>query len=149
MRGEQEKLIQLLHKVNHELGERVSKVFDQYHMSPGAVSIIRYINTVPGITISAISRQLNIAKSHVSNVIVKLIQEKLVEKQSDPNDHRIYKVFLTAEGEAFLDEIKMSMRDGVQDVIDELPENRIQLLIDGLQELERALDTVKQRESEA
>lgn len=145
MSREQEKLITLLHKVNHVLGERVSAIFDKHHVSPGAVAIIRFIHTMPGVTISEMSRQLNIAKSHVSNVIVKLIQENLVEKQADPADHRICKVFLTKEGEAFLEEIKISMREGVQVVIDQLPEDRIQLLIDGLEELERALDTVQWR----
>lgn len=145
MINEQEQLTYILHKVNHEFGYWMNKIFDEFKISQAAVSIIRFVKYNPGSTISEISRNLDIAKSHVSNVIVNFDKKSMVEKRTDPSDQRVLKIFLTEAGEEFLKEIKLAMRNRVQEVVEELPENRLNLLIEGLQELGLALKTVKEK----
>lgn len=148
MINEQEQLTYILHKVNHEFNSWMNKIFDEFNISQVAVSIIRFVKYNPGVTISEISRKLEIAKSHVSNMIVSFDKENMMEKKPDPSDQRILKIYLTEAGEEFLEEIKLAMRNRVQEVVEELPENQMNLLIGGLQELGLALKKVKEKEEQ-
>ncbi|MEN6324853.1 MAG: MarR family transcriptional regulator [Syntrophomonas sp.] len=141
-----ELLIDLLHQVNRKLGEKGREVIAQHKFPITTMIIAKHISLEPGISVSELARQTNIAKSHVSNIIKDLYGRGWVEKRPDARDQRITRLFLSPEGREHLGVIGREVRQRFTQLLVSIPDNRTAQIINALQELLTALETAQTKE---
>jgi DNA-binding MarR family transcriptional regulator len=139
----QELLIELLRKVNRNLGEEVKNVLYSYNLGVTNMIIARRIKSEPGITISELARRTGIAKSHISNTIKELKQREWVEMQTDANDQRLLRLYVTKSADNQLELVRLAIRQRLSGIFSGLSETRKAEIIDSIQEILNALEQAK------
>jgi|GEM_PF-795724 len=79
-------------------------------------AVLRHIHRFPGITPSEIGAQLHIQASNTSTALRDLEQRHLVAREVDPNDRRVVRVTVSANGIALIDQLRVAsgaLLDGV------------------------------------
>lgn len=137
LRGEA--LIDLLHDVDRGLHEHIKVVFSDLQIPFAGMMIIRKVSQEPGITVSELARKCRIVKSHVSKTIDELCHEGFVEKRPDSSDQRLVRVYATQLASDQLAELQARIRRRYAELIEPVPEEKQEALIDGLQVLQAAL----------
>lgn len=64
----------------------------------GEIHMIRAIGLNPGIYSSELARQFGVTRAVTAKTLQKLIKRGLVVRQTDPEDKKIYKLYLTEKG---------------------------------------------------
>lgn len=136
-------LLGLFRQVRIGLMEHSKEVLKRYNLPFTSLIIMTHIEKEPGITVSEISRQSGLAKSHVSTTIEEMSLKGLAEKQPDENDQRILRVFLTGPALRQLKEIKGDIHDRFAGILGELPGDKVDGLVDGLRALQDILERIK------
>jgi DNA-binding MarR family transcriptional regulator len=140
-----EGLLELLHDVNRAMFEHVRAALPQQAAAPMAMGALRLLLMEPGLTVSEMARRARLAKSHVSQVVEHLRQEGFVEKRPDAEDHRLVRLFPTERAQSLHDEMRRRVREAFASIFAEIPEDALQALTAGLQELRDALDKASTR----
>lgn len=82
-----------------------------------------------------LGRRLGITASTLTRNLTRLLDAGLVERLADPDDARATRVRLLPSGARALDEVRRQERAFARDVLDRLPADRREAIVDGLQEL--------------
>lgn len=144
-----ELLLSRLRSVNRRMFAYMRDDLKISELPPVGLGLLKTISESPGITVSELSRSTGITKSHVSGTIEGLRSRGLVERRSDPSDHRLARFYPTEQAEHFFAEVAERIRDHLGDVLREVASEKIDALLDGLQELESALRRVPRTEEES
>lgn len=110
-----------------------------------AYPMLRQIHKEPGITISQLSRRLDMAKSHVSNLADLLVREKFIEKRSDPKDQRLLRLYITPTARERMNEMRQRANQLWYALIEELPEGGAEELLRFLRTFHAALVRVNRK----
>lgn len=97
---------------------------------------------VKGIYVSDLAKKLRITKSAVSKMLGNLEKRELVRREVDESNRRNTFVFLTEKGYALCELQHEQLRRFLQQVEDELGEQRYREILHGMQELSGAMETV-------
>lgn len=89
-----------VHRVTHEL----TKNAKSDSITSVQYNILEYITVSQPVTLSEISECQHISMPNTSRELKKLIEKKLIEKLSDPEDRRKQYIRLSKEGEAMMNE---------------------------------------------
>lgn len=143
---QQELLIDLLQEVNRGFGEHMRDILAKHKLPILTMIITRQIKSEPGITISDLARRTSIAKSHISNIIEELSRRGLVEKRTDPLDHRILRLFLSNAATNHLGLVREEIKRRISCLVVGLSDTRTKELIEGLREIQAALEQAKTEE---
>ena len=135
-----EMLIDLLREVNRGIGKYVQEILAEHDIPVTNMIMARQIGKAPGITISALARKTGMAKSHVSNIIRELQQRGWVEKKEDAGDQRVIKLYLTPAAAEYLDTIRQDIRNKINELVADVPEQEALDLIKGLTDIKAALE---------
>lgn len=141
-----ELLIELLRTINRSLSDEVKQLLAQHELPLSSMLITRQIKLEPGISLSELARKTGIAKSHVSNVIKDLTKRGWVEKQPDPRDQRLLRLFLSPLALHYLGIIGQDVRQHFSALLGDLSENRSLEIIKDLQELLLVLESAQGKE---
>ncbi|HEX3012075.1 MAG TPA: MarR family transcriptional regulator [Syntrophomonadaceae bacterium] len=133
-------LIDLLRQVNKGIGSFVKDILDRHGIPVTTMIMARQIGNQPGITISSLSRQTGIAKSHISNIIRDLEQRDWVEKRTDASDQRILRLYLTPSASEHLKVIRAEIKQQINALVADIPEQEALDLIQGLTDIKTTLD---------
>ncbi|PKR84772.1 MarR family transcriptional regulator [Heyndrickxia camelliae] len=96
------------------------------------------------ITVSGLSKYLQVTAPSVTQIINRLERDGLVERQMDPNDRRSVQVKLTKEGEEITEKVLEAYLNKLQGVIDYFGEEKSQQFAEMLSEM---MDYFNQQES--
>lgn len=132
-------LVDLLQVVDKAMAAHMKKILEKHQVLPFTVMMASMIFKNPGITVSELSRATNLAKSHISTTVENLAQKGWVRKEDDPEDHRIVRIFLTEDAISYYQTIREDIRQYLFSVVSQLSPDRVEGLIDGLQDLKLAL----------
>lgn len=66
-----------------------------------SASIVAYVRDFGPVTQTNIAAHLRMGKAATGSAIDKLVERGVLERQSDPNDRRVWRIALTADGERF------------------------------------------------
>jgi len=141
-----ELLIDLLQEVNKGLSSYVREVLAGHRIPVATMVVMRKIKEEPGTTVSELARRTGFAKSNVSSIIEDLSRRGLVEKRTDPADHRLLRLHHTEPATGFLSMVKADIRGRIGDLVSGIPETRKAELIEGLREIREALKKAKEKE---
>lgn len=144
-----EELVELLREVNRGLGRYPRELLAEHGIPFSMLMISRHIKAEPGITISELARRTGIAKSHISNSIRDFDQRGWVEKRSDASDQRILRLYLTQSATDELALVGSKIRQKLNALVADIPEQRARELVQGLEEIKLLIDKKQDNESPA
>jgi len=134
-----EQLIDLLREVNRDMSKYVKEILNAHDIPVSSMIIARELRNEPGITISELSRRIDMAKSHISNLVRDLEERGWVEKQPDKTDQRILRLYLTPAIGGFLAELRQEIRAAIGELVADIPADRAHSLVEGLEDIKLAL----------
>jgi DNA-binding MarR family transcriptional regulator len=105
--------------------------------------IVRQVHREPGITVSEVARRCGVAKSHVSKTIEGLSRQGYVEKRPDPCDQRRVQLYLSQAVTDHLAHIEAMVRRLHAALVEAVPEEKREALLDGLRVLKTALEAAR------
>lgn len=146
MSNTNELLIDLLREVNRGLGKYVKDILAEHDLPITMGIVTRQIGSTPGITISELSRRTGIAKSHISKTIHELDERGWVEKREDSTDQRLLRLYLNPIAIKYLEQARQDIRQRINELVADIPEERAIELVVGLTDIKAALEQVHQKE---
>ncbi len=90
--------------------------------------ILRILERKGSLTLSAIGKQLFIAKQNMTKLIDRLMNDGLVDRKNDAADRRIINIIITEKGREFLKEKKQGLKRIVGENISKLSDADIESL---------------------
>ncbi|MBB3186821.1 MarR family winged helix-turn-helix transcriptional regulator [Microbacter margulisiae] len=109
------------------------------NLNPGALFIMGILSVHQTLSMSEIGRKLSMPKPHVTVLIDKLIEEKMVERISDANDRRIVNIRITKQGYTQFQIIKKEIGEDMRLQLHQLTEEQIISLADATQKVRELL----------
>jgi DNA-binding MarR family transcriptional regulator len=102
-----------------------------------------------GTTLGELSRRLLVSKGNITDIVLRLEKEKLIERRRDEADGRIQHVYLTDAGEEMLDEMLAAHNRWLEELMKHMSAAELDRLIDGLGILKNAMKKADARLAEA
>jgi len=118
----------------------VRHAFSDAALAPPAFSMLRCVTAEPGVTVSDVARRTKMVKSHVSKTVDQLARDGYLEKQPDPSDHRLIRLYATPAGRGRVAETEVLVRRAWDEALANVPEEQLDEVVRGLRTLLKALD---------
>lgn len=119
-------IAQLWRRVNREMRELVRSTVSQHDLPPLAFPVLYHIRKEQGVTVSELARRIGAAKSHISTLTDTLARDGYIEKQSDPSDQRLIRMYLTRSAADLLQEHEERSQAMWATVFEQLPEKDLE-----------------------
>lgn len=104
------------------------------------------IGRKPGISAKEVASILHMDKSSVSRAIEELVQKEYVERKSSEQDRRWVMLYLLPKGQAHFEKIECDMNGKFQEILNEIPDEKQEQVIEALELYVAACTKVKERE---
>jgi DNA-binding MarR family transcriptional regulator len=92
-----------------------------------------------GITLGELSRRLLVTKGNITDIVIRLEKEGLIERRKDEADGRIQHVYLTDAGEEMLEEMLVAHNQWLKELMRPMSDEEKDALMDALGVLKAAL----------
>jgi len=102
-------------------------------LSPAECRLMLVLLASGHMTIGNIARRMDVAASRITRIVDALADGGYVERMSDPADRRRLWVMLTKKGEQISDKLSLCSKDYHRKVIDSIPENKQNQLLESLE----------------
>jgi len=118
----------------------------QSSITPGGMFVLGSLNRNGTQSMSDIGKCLSMPKPHVTVIVDRLIEEGLVERQSDPGDRRIVNILLTEKGFEVFENIKQEISENLKIKLSKLSEDEQEILADASQKVREILISILSKE---
>lgn len=118
----------------------------QSPITPGGMFVLGSLKRNGTQSMSDIGKCLAMPKPHVTVIVDKLIEEDLVERQSDPNDRRIVNILLTQKGVDEFDSIKKDLSENLKIKLSKLSDQEQDILAIASQQMKEILISILSKE---
>ena len=108
-------------------------------ITPHHLEIVRLLSERGTMHPSEIGERLQIAKSQMTKLVDKLVDLKIVERNTDTADRRTYNITLSHEARKTLEEHKHKVMDAVQEIMSSLTDEELENLSLSLRNLRDVL----------
>lgn len=127
-----------LRKETHTLLEEQSK---KYQLSMTQIFALDMIRQNPKLSLRELAKKVNLSPSTTSEVVEKMVQAGLVEREQSEKNRRRIELSLSNKG---LDTLESTYSDWIDDfsILDELGDDKLQVLYETQQEM---IDLLKKR----
>lgn len=92
--------------------------------------------------IGELACQMRVKPATLSGLAERLERQQLIERVHDPEDRRVVRVSLTAEGRRVLSEIQVAARAYLEPVLDRMGRRSVEAFVRALEEFRAAADEV-------
>ncbi|SIS51027.1 MarR family winged helix-turn-helix transcriptional regulator [Salimicrobium flavidum] len=99
------------------------EILENYHVSPPQFVALQWVSDEKGITIGAIAKHMHLAHSTTTDMIDRLEDLELVERQKDEEDRRVVRVYITPSGERVIQEVIDKRRSYMNELLEGLEED--------------------------
>jgi len=137
----------LLRQVNRHMHEHFRLAFRDAQLPPHAFFMLRHLIKNPGVTVSELSRQLDVAKSHISKTIDTLARQGSVEKRPDECDQRMVRLYATPSAAEQVAACEVRVQTAWTEMVEGVPPAELDTVVRGLRILLEALEQPIQRGS--
>ena len=96
------------------------------------------------LTPKGIALKMNLVKSRISKIVSGLVQKKLIQKVSDPEDSRVTLLSLTPKGQSKLNDINVFLNDMHMEVLQQMEPEQRKTMITNLEILKASMESVKE-----
>jgi len=104
-------------------------------ITPHHFEIIHLLMEEGTMHVAEIGQRLEIARAQMTQLIEKLVDLGIVERQSDTNDRRIINISLTQQGILLLEEHKHTVEEAIRETMSSLSDDELEELSDSLRKL--------------
>jgi DNA-binding MarR family transcriptional regulator len=118
----------------------------QPSVTPGGMYVLGSLKRNGMQSMSDIGKCLSMPKPHVTVIVDKLIDEELVERQSDPGDRRIVNILLTEKGLEVFESIKHEISENLKIKLSKLSGDEQEILADASQKVREILISILSKE---
>jgi DNA-binding MarR family transcriptional regulator len=115
-------------------------------ITPAGMFVLGRLKRHGTLSMSDIGKFLSMPKPHITVIVNKLIEEKYVERQSDPNDRRIVNISLTEKGLTDFEEIKLAVSETLKSKLLLLPESDLEILSTASKQVKEILISILSKE---
>ena len=137
---ERRRIGELWRDVNKQIHDRFRHAFRQIDIPPTALILLRNLEKEPGLTVSELARRSGTVKSHVSKLVDQLVAQGFLEKQTDPSDQRLLRVFITETTRKAKAEMEARAHSLWAELMDQVSPAEMAQVEDGLRILLQALE---------
>lgn len=130
----------LLRQVNRHMHERFRLAFRDAKLPPHAFFMLRKLIRNPGMTVSELSRQLDVAKSHISKTTDMLTRHGYVEKLPDESDQRLVRLYATPAAAERVAACEAAIQIAWNGMVEGVPPAQLNAVVQGLRILLTALE---------
>ena len=96
-----------------------------------------------GRPVGELADEMNVRPATVTGLTDRLVRQRLIERQDDPNDRRVVRVALTAEGRRVLGEIESAGRAYMAEILARMDGAAVRRLIDAFEQFRAAADAAQ------
>ena len=96
-----------------------------------------------GRPVGELADEMNVRPATVTGLTDRLVRQRLIKRQDDPNDRRVVRVALTAEGRRVLGEIESAGRAYMAEVLARMDGAAVRRLIDAFEQFRAAADAAQ------
>jgi DNA-binding MarR family transcriptional regulator len=118
----------------------------QSSITPGGMFVLGSLKRHGTQSMSDIGKCLSMPKPHVTVIVDKLIDEGLVERQSDPNDRRIVNILITERGFSVFENIKKEISENLKLKLMKLNEEEQEILATASRQVREILISILSKE---
>jgi MarR family transcriptional regulator, 2-MHQ and catechol-resistance regulon repressor len=111
------------------------------NMSPARFDVLAQLSVAPGISQQELSDRLRVTKGNTTTLLDKMTAQGLVERRSDPEDRRSYRLYLTEEGQQLAETLIPSHEDFIQEHMSALSDKEQRALLALVRDLDRSLES--------
>jgi DNA-binding MarR family transcriptional regulator len=128
-------LVRVFTKIHyHSLGK-----LQEYDLTPAKLDVLTHLSNHPGLTQQELAEKLLVTKGNVCGLLNRLEKDGLVERQSDPEDKRANRLFLTEQAVQLAAEVIPGHRDFIEKHLSCLSERELHSLHTLLRDLDHSL----------
>ncbi|HWT75082.1 MAG TPA: MarR family transcriptional regulator [Mobilitalea sp.] len=147
MNGERKNLIKLTNCIYRGTQAYLNEVLGKYNLGSGTYPYLLMLARNEGINQNQISKELDVDKAMSARVIKKMIDIGYIRKETDQNDSRAYKLFLTEKARLVIPDIKMELRKWNDLITQNLSEQEKDVILDLLEIVLKDTKKYRNRES--
>lgn len=114
-------------------------------LSESQAELLRLVSHRPGVSVSVAAIELGLVPNTASTLVSKLSCAGLLERTVDPADRRVSRLRLTESAQHVMDASAAARRAVLAELIDELDEDEIGVLTNGLAVLDRMTKKLQER----
>jgi DNA-binding MarR family transcriptional regulator len=116
------------------------------NVTPGGMFVMGMLKRFGMLSMSDIGKHLSMPKPHVTVIVDKLIDERYVERQNDPNDRRIINIVLTEKGKEDFEAMKQAISENLKEKLSLLNEEEQERLSTASQSVKDILVSILTKE---
>jgi DNA-binding MarR family transcriptional regulator len=94
----------MLSTLGHAISRRFHRVLEPLELHPREFAVLRAVKANDGQSQQTLAVRLHIPPSRIVAIVDELESRRLVERRPDPNDRRLWTLYLTRRGQTLLDE---------------------------------------------
>ncbi len=136
---EAKQLRELIQFVERKLGVLEDGELACCGISPTKCQALVEIGRAGTVSLAELAALLNLDNSTMSRTVNHLVSYRLAERELDRNDRRYVSIRLTPEGQKTFEEVESNMTDYYSKVLDAIPKEKRETVLDSLQVLLKAI----------
>jgi len=94
----------LLSTLGHAISRRFHRALEPLELHPREFAVLQAVTATDGQTQQTLAERLHIPPSRIVAIVDALESRRLLERRPDPNDRRLWTLYVTGRGQTLLDE---------------------------------------------
>ncbi len=144
---------QLLTEAMHAYGRAISvadpirmRFWDSRGLTMPQLRLMFLLNQQDCRCAGELADEMHVRPATITGLTDRLVRQDLIERQDDPNDRRLVRVALTAEGRRVIGEIESAGRAYMSEILSRMSDDAVRSLIDAFAQFCAAADAVQKAE---
>lgn len=138
-------LSRVVGRFRRQLRRSAERNFDSARLSESQSELLWLVGRQPGISVSAAAAELGLVANTASTLVSKLVAKGFLVRTSDESDRRVGQLWLAGAAQQLVDTSRAARRALLADVLNELSDDQIEALTEGLAVLETMTRRLQER----
>ena len=130
----------MLSTLGHAISRRFLRALEPLELHPREFAVLRAVKANGGQSQQTLAERLHIPPSRIVAIVDELESRRLVERRPDPNDRRLWTLYVTRRGQTLLDDAFNVVRRHEQTISDALTAKERAQLLELLHRIATSLD---------
>lgn len=140
-------LIGVVGRFRRQLRRSAGRGFDSSRLSESQSELLWLVGRRPGISVSTAAAELGLVPNTASTLVTKLVSGGLLLRTAGDTDRRVCQLRLAEPAQQIVDASRATRRALLSEVIDELDDEQIESLTNGLEVLDTMTRKLQERRS--
>jgi MarR family multiple antibiotic resistance transcriptional regulator len=138
-------IVSLWRKIRQTLEERDPSPWLRLNLSRGQLRILFLLSSTGRMSPGAVAAALGVPKANVTEIIERLVQQGLTQRESNPQDRRSHTLLLTKKGQTQVERLREWSTGRTERAIERVPEDELEGLAHSLEVMLTAAQQISVR----